>query len=219
MTRDSRKYQSQPQTKPQFRDIDRLDDNDDDGGDYYRGSKPEIRSRPNLSKGVNDIQQNDDEELYESRMSQNSGNPYSQRQAPIQSRESYGSQKLRRSPPQEARHYSNQANEPYGNQSKVQDNRPPSRQYEKSNDQFNGPKYNSYMKEDPVPSKQVQQPRRDFSKQSEPTRVAPKNPQYLKNENVISAILALIKDLNVSELEFVKKEVNLRIGRLSLTDR
>jgi hypothetical protein len=40
--------------------------------------------------------------------------------------------------------------------------------------------------------------------------------QYIKNENVISAILALIKDLNIPELEFVRREVNTRIGTLCL---
>lgn len=170
-----------------------------------------------MNRGVSEFDQYDEEDLYESRVSQNSNNPYSQRQPPVQQRESYGSGKVRRSPPQEARNYSNQVSEVYGNHSRVQglqDNRPPSRQFEKGNDQYGAPKYNSYMREDPAPSKPTQQPRRDFAKQSEPTRVSPKNPQYLKNENVISAILALIKDLNVSELEFVKKEVNARIGRL-----
>lgn len=201
-------------SKPQLRDIDRVDDNDDDNGDYHRGSRPEVKGRSNANRGVSDDQQFDDEDVYESRLSQNSNNQYSQRQQAPQSRESYGSQKVRRSPPQEARNYSSQMNEGYGNQSKVQDYRPPSRQQEKSQDSYSGPKYNQYLKEEPLPSKPSQPARRDFAKQSEPTKVSPKNGQYLKNENVISAILALIKDLNGSELEFIKKEVNSRLGRL-----
>jgi hypothetical protein len=149
-------------------------------------------------------------------MSQNSNQPYSQRQQHPPSRDSHGDQKVRRSPPQEARHYTNPSHEAYSNPSKLHDSRPNTRQQDKPTDAYAAPKYNSYMRDEPVPSKSAHPPRKDFKKQAEPSRVSPKNPQYLKNENVISAVLALIKDLNISELEFIKKEINVRLGRLSL---
>ena len=60
-----------------------------------------------------------------------------------------------------------------------------------------------------------------MKKQQQPSEIAnqsqlsPSN-KPIKNENVISAILALLKDLDMTELEFVNKEVDTKLGNFFL---
>jgi hypothetical protein len=56
-----------------------------------------------------------------------------------------------------------------------------------------------------------QKPSQPMKKKAHPSQT---NQEVIRNENVISAILSLIKDLNGIELEFVKREINSRLGML-----
>jgi hypothetical protein len=75
-----------------------------------------------------------------------------------------------------------------------------SRPSSKQENQQPAPRINPYM--DPKPSQPMK-------KKAQPSQT---NQDVIRNENVISAILSLIKDLNGLELEFVKREINSRLG-------
>jgi hypothetical protein len=142
------------------------------------------------------------EQIYESRVSHQSDFQIGGQDVPPQ-RESYGAGKVRRSPPQESRKHVERGSDHYSGAPKQSESRPHSRQ----EDQYNGPKYNSYIRDNQQDDRQPP-PQREAPRQAG----TPKTHQYIKNENVISAILSLIKDLNAPELEFVRKEVNNRLG-------
>lgn len=72
-------------------------------------------------------------------------------------------------------------------------------------------KQDNYIREDR--SSQVAMQKK--SRPSEVERHQPnhKEEAFVKNENVMSAIICLMKELNVQELNFLKREANLLIGK------
>lgn len=69
-----------------------------------------------------------------------------------------------------------------------------------------GPKHNTYLKGPPAEV---------MKKKPTPSEAR----GALKNENVVAAMLALLKELDLTELDFIQREVSRRMGSLLMTSR
>lgn len=93
-------------------------------------------------------------------------------------------------------------------------NRPPARHDRYEEVAGAKPKINNYTRDAP---RQPQPAPPVAGKKKEPIVEAvpkPANDKFVKNENIMSAILCLMKDLNSDELMFLKREADVRIGSL-----